>query len=64
MSRFFSQEIVPVQARYGAVFASHGTPVVEQVESRGISRLIAGNSPVMVYLVKSTEGWRVFVMVP
>ena len=32
---------VPVQARYGAVFASPGTPVVELDECRGTGWLVA-----------------------
>ena len=53
-----------MQARYGAVFASPGTPVVELDECLGKRLLVAGNSLVMVCLVKSTERWLVFVMVP
>ena len=51
-----------MQARYGAVFARPGTPVVELDEFRGKRLLVAGNSLVMVCLVKFTERWQVFVM--
>ena len=59
-----SMELSRCEPGMARVFARPGTPVVGQVVSRGISHLVAGNSPVMVCLVKSTERWLVFVMVP
>ena len=54
---------VPVQARYGAVFASPGTPVVEQDECRGIRLLVARNCLVTVQLIEQAERSRFVVMV-
>ena len=54
---------VPVQARYGAVFASPGTPFVKLDECRGKRWLVAGNSLVTVNLIEQAEGSRFIVMV-
>ena len=58
MARF-----LPVFVRRSLGEGGHGTPVVELDECRGTSRLIAGNSSVMVCFVKFSERWQVFVMV-
>ena len=57
------QRTVPVQARYGAVFASPGKPFVELFECRGIRLLVVGNCLVMVQLIEQAERSRFVVMV-
>jgi len=37
VSWYFSREIVPVQARYGALFACHGLRLIESMRNRGTS---------------------------